>query len=467
MPPKNATDKLVELQLYFRDHPVEFVRHIFKVEPTSQQIELINIATKPNGRVAVKSATATGKTSTLAWLTFYFLLCYPDCKGLVTAPTASQLFRVFRSELCLWHGKMEPVFQDMFEIMNEKVFVKGKKDTQFFSWVTGTAENKESFAGLHAQKVVLMVDEASALPSSIFDTLYGTLSSGDTSFILVSNPVRAEGAFYDLFHQEDSRKTFKCLTFTSFDSPNVDTNWIDEIRAYYKEDSDFWKMRVLGEFPLVSEAQFISTDLVERAFSTVIAPQDYHNFPRILGCDVARFGSDCSVIVDRQGPKVHNIISYKGLDTVAFAEKILNYITINKHAFQCIPVDGIGVGAGVVDQLKRFSVPVMDVNVGSSPRDIKMYANLRAELWGELKDWLGVASIPTDSELRDQLVGINYSFNSKMQILLESKKDMKRRGTVSPDKADALSLTFAPQVFAHLKQRSKPRMISKSTYLWA
>ena len=463
----SVTDKLVALQLYYKDHPVEFVRHMFKVEPTQQQIDLLISATQPHARVAVKSATSTGKTTTLAWLTFLFLLCFPDCKGLVTAPTASQLERVFRSELNKWHGLMDRTFYNMFEIMSDRIFIKGKKETQFFSWLTGSVENKESFAGLHAQKVVLFVDEASALPTAIFDTLYGTLSSGDTSFVLVSNPVRAEGAFYNLFQIPEEENKWKCLTFTSFDSPNVDKSWIEEMRAYYGEDHDFWKMRVLGEFPIVSEAQFIPLNYVEAAIKNILAPSQYQNFPRVLGVDIARFGNDSSVVVDRQGPKVHKVLSFSGLDTIQFAEQVLNYYNTQKKQFSCLAIDGIGVGAGVVDQLKRFSLPIMDVNVGTKSTDIKTYANLRAQLWGEMKDWLQIADIPNDSELRDQLISINYAFNSKMQILLESKKDMKRRGLQSPDKADALSLTFAPQVFDFTSHKKRPRQVVKQArFLW-
>jgi hypothetical protein len=361
---------------------------------------------------------------------------------------------------------MTPVLRELFEIMAEKIFIKGRKDTQSFSWVTGSPDNKESFAGLHADKVVLMVDEASALPSDIFDTLYGTLSSGDTSFILVSNPVRAEGSFYDLFQLSSEKNKWSKLTFTSFGSPNVDLDWIEEMRTYYGEDHDFWKMRVLGEFPLLSEAQFISTELVEKAVYNQLAVRDYHNYERVLGCDAARFGGDASVIVDRQGPKVHDIIPFKGLDTIQFAEKILAYYNSKGKAFSTIAVDGIGVGAGVVDQLKRFSLPILDVNVGTKASDFKTYANLRAQLWGEMKEWLPIADIPKDQELRDQLVGINYAYNSKMQIMLETKKEMKRRGITSPDKADALALTFASNIYAFKKTRQKPRQILNKPYYW-
>jgi hypothetical protein len=461
--PSTPTQKLTELLKFYRDHgPVPFVKGVFGAEPTDQQIDLLNSAVQQDSRVVVKSCTASGKTTALVWLTYYFLSCYPNCKGLVTAPTSSQLNRVFRSELVLWHNRMNHIFKEMFEVMSDQVHVKGKKSTQFFSWITGSAENKESFAGLHADKVVLMVDEASALPSEIFDTLYGTLSSGDTSFILVSNPVRSEGSFYNLF--QDDRNSWKKLTFTSFGSPNVDKDWIEEIKEYYGEDSDFYRMRVLGEFPFMSESQFISNEQVQGAVSRILHPSAYQNFPRILGVDVARFGSDSSVIADRQGPKLHNLLAFKGLDTVQFSQKILEYYRTANYS--SVAVDGIGIGAGVVDQLKRFNLPVVDVNVSNRSSDPKTYFNLRTQLYGEVKNWLQSADIPNDSELIDDLVSINYSYNGKLQMILESKKDMKKRGKKSPDKGDAVALTHAVSTFGYTPGHRQCRPVVKPAYFW-
>ena len=447
----------------YRSRPVDFITQVIGVTPTDQQIELINAATVPDARVCVKSCTASGKTAALAWLTLYFLACYPKCKMVVTAPTAQQLHRVFRAELSLWQNSMLPLIGDFYEIMNDNVHIIGKKATQFCSFVTGSAENKESFAGLHSDKVVIMVDEASALNDEIFQTLYGTLSSGDTAFILVSNPVRAAGAFFDLFQGDESNWTR--LTFDSFHSPNVDLDWIQEIKDYYGEDSDFYKMRVLGEFPVLDSAQFIPTDFVDGAISNILMPNEYHHFPRVLGCDVARFGDDSSVILDRQGPKIHQILSFKNLDTVDFTQKILEIYRTSQY--QAVYVDGIGVGAGVVDQLKRFQIPVVDVVVSQKSTDPKTYLNLRAQTYGKMKDWLPGSDIPNDLALRTDLVGINYSFNNKLQLFLESKKDIKRRGMKSPDRADALALTFANDVYQSGMYHVTKRVVRPSTYLWA
>ena len=461
----NITARLAEKLLHYRSHPIEFITQVIGATPTKQQVALIKLAVSPNARVAVKSCTSSGKTAALAWLTLFFLSCYPNCKIVTTAPTAGQLHRVFRSELSLWHSRMMPLFADMFEIMADNIHIKGKKATQFCAFVTGSPENKESFAGYHADKMVILVDEASALPSEIFDTLLGTLSSGDTSFILVSNPVRSSGAFFNLWQNENPESRWKLLTFDSFGSPNVDLDWIEEVKITYGEDSDFYKMRVLGEFPILDSAQFIHTSSIEAAMSNTLNSNEYMYFPRVLGCDVARFGDDSSVIADKQGPKVHDITSYKGLDTVEFTNRIIE--KFHSNTYDCIFVDGIGIGAGVVDQLKRFQIPVVDVVVSTKSTDPRQYFNLRSQIYGRLRDWLLTADVPYSKELHEDLAGINYSFNSKLQVILESKKDMKKRGISSPDRSDALALTFANEVYAGSFTKVTARRVTQSAFLWA
>ena len=113
-------------------------------------------------------------------------------------------------------------------------------------------------------------------------------------------------------------------------------------------------------------------------------------------------------------------------------------------------VDEGGVGAGVVDRLRQLGVPfVFGVNFGGARRALgrrgakPLYANKRAEMWGNMKDWLAQGAVPTDAELRADLCGVEYGFNGKNEIQLEKKDDMKKRGLASPDLADALALTFA------------------------
>ena len=115
------------------------------------------------------------------------------------------------------------------------------------------------------------------------------------------------------------------------------------------------------------------------------------------------------------------------------------------HRPAAVFIDGIGVGAGVVDRLRQLGFAPIDVNAAATASDDRHYANKRAEMWGRMRDWLKESGClpPDDQTLADDLIGPEYGFDAGNRVLLERKEDMKRRGLASPDAADALALTFA------------------------
>jgi hypothetical protein len=131
---------------------------------------------------------------------------------------------------------------------------------------------------------------------------------------------------------------------------------------------------------------------------------------------------------------------YTGIDTMATVGYVIKAITDNKPILTII--DEGGLGAGVLDRLLEQQYKVRGINFGSKA-DSATYGNKRAEMWGEMRDWLKGAYIPNDRELRADLIGPTYKLNSMGQIMLERKEDMKRRGAASPDSADAIAVTFA------------------------
>jgi len=172
--------------------------------------------------------------------------------------------------------------------------------------------------------------------------------------------------------------------------------------------------------------------------------QAFDGLPKIMAVDVARFGDDSSVICKRQGRKVFPLIKYKGIDTMQLAGRVAE--AIEAWMPDAVVIDGVGVGAGVVDRLVNlgYGTLVTELNGGSKPDDPATYYNKRAEMWGVMRDALKAGiDIPEDRELMDDLIGPEYGFTSKQQIQLEKKEDMKRRGISSPDNGDALAMTYA------------------------
>lgn len=456
--------KVAELLFIYKNDPILAMNQLFGVVPDGQQTDLILSACKNGSRVAVKSAQGAGKTSTLVWLTLYFLLTLEDCRVLITSPSYQQLSRVFHSEILKWHSKMPQTFKDFFVITKETISIKNKP-YQMANLVTASADNEESLQGGHAENYIILADEASAIDENIFDVLQGTLGTGSGGrFIMTANPIRNSGRFYEVFSKQSV--IWHRITFDAFNSAQINQSWIDEMAEFYGEDSDRYKVRVLAQFPRASEEQFIPVDIVEQAMARTLHSSAYHGFEKVMGVDIARFGSDSTVFVIRQGPKLLDYKEYRGLDTTEVASHLVDYYHMHKPSG--IYIDAIGIGAGVFDQCKNFGLPVIEIVVSNRSSDPKQYFNLRSQLWGEMRQWLhNECDIVDTHELMSQLCGMTYSYNVKLQMQLANKKDMKKQGLKSPDIADALSLTFAPQTYSYSPASSGAREVRKSRYLWA
>jgi hypothetical protein len=180
--------------------------------------------------------------------------------------------------------------------------------------------------------------------------------------------------------------------------------------------------------------------------------------PIIIGVDPARFGSDSTVIAVRQGRDIIDIKRHKGDDTMETVGRIIE--AIEQYQPALVNIDEGGLGAGVVDRLKEQRYKIRGVNFANRAKNAMMYGNKRAEMWGDMKNWLKDASVPNDRYLKSDFISPLMKPDSKGAIFLESKKDMKARGLASPDAADAIALTFAFPV-AH---RQSKGTIRKQTY---
>lgn len=454
----------------WKDDHVLAIESLFEVELTDQQKKLVTLSDDQSARVAVASCTGSGKSAVCSMLVFIYLMLLPDCRILVTSPSFNQLVRVFSAELEKWWRRMPPQFQELFKLTREKVeYLGSTKYNNFCNLVTASVENKESLQGGHAENYIIIADEASGIKEDAFDILLGTLSTGEGGrFIQVSNPVRSSGRFYQIFQNENSK--WHKLFFSAYDSPNVNKEWIEEMKLTYGDDSDLFRMRVLGRFPRVGVAQYISAEIVEDAINNHLHPSSYINFSKIMGVDVARFGDDKTCLVVRQGPKLVDIRTYKGLNTMEVAARVAEYQAIHKCAQ--IHVDAIGIGAGTYDRCRELGLPVIEVNVANKSTSPNIYCNLRSQIWGEMKEWLANgADLPLqarekESDLASELTSMEYFYNNRMQLQLMSKKDLKKMGHVSPDIADALSLTFASSIY-EVKSRTRSRLgVKKVNFFW-
>jgi hypothetical protein len=266
--------------------------------------------------------------------------------------------------------------------------------------------------------------------------------------VAFGNPTRNTGRFRECFGRFRHRWNVRQIDSRNAKKANRKQiqQWVDD----YGEDSDFVKVRVRGEFPSASSTQFIPMHVVEQA---LVRRDEVVTSPRIMGVDVARFGDDQSVILVREGNTVKLIRRYRGLPIDQFSGHVAQ--AINEYQPDAVFIDGIGVGGGVVDILRGNKFKIDDVVASAAPLEPRKYANLRAEMWGKMRDWLAdYGCLPDDRELRDALIAIEYGFNNAGAIQLEKKEDVKSRGMASPDVADALAMTFARPVASQAAQQA-------------
>jgi hypothetical protein len=403
-------------------------------------------------QIAVSSGHGIGKSALVSMVIDWAMSTHEDCMVLVTANTGAQLATKTVPESHRWFRRSINAHWWTPKATSITVRDQNHEKTWRADFMPWSEHNTEAFAGLHnkGKRIVLIFDEASAIADSVWQVAEGALTDERTEIIWLAfgNPTQNTGRFRECFGRLKHRwKTFQ------IDSRTVDgTNkaqiqkWIDD----YGEDSDFVRVRVRGEFPRAGSSQFIPSDIVAacRKYKSL----GHEGVPKTLSVDVARFGDDQTVIGSRQGRCCRILAKLRGLDTIQVAERVIELI--GKEKPDAIVVDGDGLGAGTVDQLKfrGFSQRLFEFHAGATANDAAAYFNRSAECWGAMRDWLAEgAEIPDDAELDAQLTSREYGFTNKGQIQLEKKEDMKARGLDSPDIADMLSMTFAVKVLPKAK----------------
>lgn len=408
-------------------------------------------------QLATASGHGVGKSTLVAWIILWALSTFEDTRGVVTANTETQLKTKTWAELGKWHRLF--LARELFKLTATAIFSGERERTWRIDMVPWSERNQEAFAGLHnkGKRLILIMDEASAIPDVIWQTSEGALTDSDTQILwaVFGNPTRNTGRFKECFSggkfsrywqtfQVDSREV-------SLTNKKQFTDWIDA----YGEDSDFVRIRIKGIFPRHGEMEFFSAADIEAAMAREVEVRSWEAL--ILGVDVARFGANNSVIYPRKGRDARSIQRqvFNGIDTVALATRV--HEASNLLRADGLMVDGGGVGGGVVDNLRAMRLFCFDVQFGGKPDGLghetgnpgERYANKRAEMYGMLRAWLKTGALPEDPDLRSQMAGITYTFNARDEIILTSKELMMKNGLPSPDDLDALALTFAYPVAAN------------------
>lgn len=439
----SAENPFVAFIARYRDDPVLFVMEVLDEEPLDYQAEFLRALAAGERKMSVRSGHGTGKSTTAAWAMLWFLLTRYPAKVVVTAPTSGQLFDALFAELTRWVNRLPEHLRNLLNTTGDRVELVASPEGGFISARTSRAEKPEALAGIHAEHVLIVVDEASGVPEPVYEAALGSMSGESATTILLGNPTRSSGTFFETHTRLAGSwwtRRWSCL-----DSPLVSDKFVEEVRQRYGEESNAYRVRVLGEFPLGDDDTIVPLYLAEEA-----RHRDITHTPGarpIWGLDVARFGSDRTALAEKVGQVVTGVEAWRGLDLMQTVGRVrARYEALPADARpSVILVDSIGLGSGVVDRMRELGMPVRGVNVSESPAMGETYVNLRTELIFKARAWLEQrnAKLPHDSGLIAEMTSIRYSFTSSGKMRAESKDDLRKRVRSSPDKADAVFLLFA------------------------
>lgn len=455
-----------EAILYYADHPVEFVEDIIGATPDEEQAKILR-SVAANPMTTVRSGHGVGKSTVEAWVVIWFMVTRPFPKIPCTAPTQHQLFDILWAEVSKWL-RNNKAFSNELIWTKEKVYMRGYPEEWFA--VARTASKPDALQGFHAEDVLYIIDEASGVDDDIFEPVLGALSTPGAKLLMCGNPTQLSGFFYDSHNK--NRASYATFHIDGRNSSRVSQDFVQTIINMYGEDSDVFRVRVAGDFPLQEDDIFIPLSLVEKSIVTEFSPRKNPNLIHI-GCDVARYGDDKTVIGYKIDEKVTLYKKRQGQDTMKTADDIAMLgemlvqryrLTPEKDTPIPVKVDDGGVGGGVVDRLRQIKrnnpdrfwwLEIYPVIFGQRIKH-KYYHDSTTYMMAIVKKLLQPFDedtgerkpveliLPDDDDLVAQLSGRKYALTEASKIKIESKKEVKKRGQPSPDEADCVLLLCLP-----------------------
>lgn len=393
-------------------------------------------------RMAVSSGHGIGKSAMTGWLVVWIKCTRPFSQGTVTANTFQQLETKTWAQIKKWMKLC--VASHWFTIGSSRIYHNDYPEQWFCSAQTCREENSESFAGQHAANSTsyYINDEASAIPESIFEVQDGGLTDGEPMQFNFGNPTRNTGAFRECWRK--FRHRWKTYKVDSRDVQITNKVHLQGMIDDYGINSDTVKVRVLGDFPKSSLKQFINEGDVEACKERQLKITAYNFAPVVLGVDPAWSGDDEFVIFKRQGLFSEILGTWEKNDNDIEMANILGRLEDDHHA-DAVHIDG-GFGTGIASAGKVMGRNWQIIWFSAKSPDPGCL-NLRAHMWNEMRIWLkSGACIPDDDILHTDLIGPETNPRLDGKIQLEAKEQMKKRGIPSPNRADALALTFAMPV---------------------
>lgn len=469
-----------EAVLFYAHEPVYFVEDIIRATPDQNQKNILR-SLRDNAMTSVRSGHGVGKSAVESWAVIWFLCTRPFPKIPCTAPTQHQLYDILWAEISKWL-RNNPVLKEEIIWTQQRVYMRGFQEEWFA--VPRTATNPEALQGFHAEHVLYIIDEASGVSDKVFEPVLGAMTGEDVKLLMMGNPTRLTGFFYDSHHK--SRDQYSAMHVDGRNSIHVKKRFVQQIVDMFGVDSDVFRVRVAGQFPKAAPDSLIAMEWCEAAAKLQLSTAEEQID---IGIDVARYGDDSSVLypvfdkVKSLKYEIHHhnrtteISGYAVIMIKQFAREYL-------QAVIRVKVDCDGLGVGVYDNLYEMKDKIMDEvweerckKAGLNPSnpehgmecekiprlDLRIeechfggaggkvdeedpveYSNSTGIMWGTVRKFLqeGRLQLPNDDVLFSQLSNRKYIVNKDGKLEMERKEAMKKRGVSSPDIADALALAL-------------------------
>ncbi|KPJ59095.1 MAG: hypothetical protein AMJ46_12575 [Latescibacteria bacterium DG_63] len=456
---KPTPEQVAKVLKLGREDPEWWVRTILGDDPWPEQVRILE-AVRDHKEVAVRSCHGIGKDWIAARVVLWFLYTHRPSIVISTGPTDRQVKGILWKEIGIAHSRAR------FPLAGRCLTQELKLDRDWWAWgFTAPHKDPERFQGFHESNVLVVVDEACGVSQEIYLAIDGVLTSSNAKKLEIGNPTDVLTPFGESFKTPGIHKievsAFDTLNFTTFgitkeDIANdtwqqkitgelpypqlVTPDWVATRYKRWGPESPFYLSRVLGEFPSSSPDALIPLSWIEQAQQRELKPGE----PVELGVDVARSGTDKSVIAERRGSVVRVRGDYAKLDTMATTGHTLQ--ALKETGAERAKIDVVGIGAGVVDRGKELKQPFVGANAGAKARDPERFVNARAEWFWGLRERFERGDIdldPADEDLAHELAMLRWKPDSQGRVAIEAKEDMKKRLGRSPDRADAVAIAFA------------------------
>lgn len=436
----------------WRSDPVQFVRDNFKEEPDMWQAQALRAFADPaKQRISLQACAGPGKTAVLAWCGLNFMSCYAGMgehpKAAAVSITSDNLRDNLWPELAKWQERSE-YLRTAFRWTSERFASKDHYKTWFmsartFSKTANDDEQGRTLSGLHSKFILYLIDESGDISPAVLRSAEQGLSNCYWGKIVqAGNPTSDKGMLYQANEERDKWEVIEITGDP--DKPNrskrISLSWAQDQVAKWGRDNPWVMAYILGQFPPSALNALMGRDDIDRSIRQNYVNTVYHWSQIRLGVDVARYGDDSTVIFCRQGLRAGPFVEMKDQDTMTVASRVA--LAVQRTGAECVHVDGIGVGAGVVDRLKQLGIRTLDVQSSSKPDDPRYY-NKRAEIWYRMAEWVKRGGwLPDNKILHRELLTPTYTLKGG-RIIIEDKAQIKERLKKSTDMADALAMTFS------------------------